>query len=78
MWMGKHLPMDLDDTGAVENGPVDVASTWTAGSAEVTILGRYTGASSMIPSQPWNMEVVQGGLVGAPLGEHLHLTTRQW
>jgi flagellar hook-associated protein 1 FlgK len=34
----------------------------------VNILGRYTGSVGMIPSQSWHMEVVRGGLVGAPLG----------
>ena len=65
---GQTFTIDLDSTGAVDGGPVDINSTWTAGSAEVNILGRYSGASSMIPDQPWSMEVVQGGLVGAPLG----------
>jgi hypothetical protein len=65
---GQTSAIDLDGTGAVENGPVDIVSTWTADSAEVNILGRYTGSVGMIPSQSWHMEVVRGGLVGAPLG----------
>ncbi|TVR47169.1 MAG: flagellar hook-associated protein FlgK [Planctomycetota bacterium] len=65
---GQSFAIDFNAAGAVVDGPRDIRSTWTEGSANVGIFGRYSGEVGMIPDQPWSMEVIQGGLVGAPLG----------
>jgi flagellar hook-associated protein FlgK len=62
---GDAFSVDLDSNGAIVGGPLNIESTWTSGSASVEIKGRYRGDRTLIPGQPWQMEVVQGGIVGA-------------
>ncbi|TVR16529.1 MAG: hypothetical protein EA401_01240, partial [Planctomycetota bacterium] len=65
---GQAFTIDFNSAGQLVGGPVSKAAQWTDGSASVAIKGRYTGQESFIAGQPWSMEVVEGGLVGAPNG----------
>jgi flagellar hook-associated protein 1 FlgK len=44
------------------------AATWTAGSPSVALHGRYTSDVPFDPANPWTMQVLSGGTVGAASG----------
>ncbi|TVR14856.1 MAG: hypothetical protein EA401_03735 [Planctomycetota bacterium] len=64
--IGQGFTADLTNAGDLADGdPVEVRSNWRDDAAGVSIHGRYTGAVSMIPDQPWNMSVLKGGTIGS-------------
>ena len=70
---GETFAVEFDDAGAIVTkgtvvGQHAETATWTAGSAVMTISGRYTGDQTFDPSRRWNMRVLDGGVVGAEAG----------
>jgi len=55
--------LDTKPTAELQN-----AATWTAGSPELTLRGRYTSNVAYDPANPWTMQVLSGGTIGAAVG----------